>query len=301
MKIIITGANGFVGSNLVKKFFDANYQVIGIVKNKDENIKQIEAYCKILYSNFTNMEQLFYDIKESVLNDESIFYHLAWCGVNGPLKSNYDLQLKNIKMALDCAMLAKKLGCKRFLVAGTVAENACDSFHYLNELSNGLMYSVSKKSTKLFLEVLCKNIKLPFVWMQFSNIFGPNNKTGNLISYTLMQLKNNKKAEFGPALQPYDFIYIDDLIEAIFRLGIVKNLSLNFYFVGSGTPKLLKDYLLDVGTKMNKLDLIKLGAKQDDGIKYTYEMFDISSLLNDIGNYISKNFDEAIKSTIENF
>ena len=49
--------------------------------------------------------------------------------------------------------------------------------------------------------------------MQFSNIYGVGNKTGNLVSYTLGELMAGKEATFGPALQPYDFIYVDDLIE----------------------------------------------------------------------------------------
>jgi nucleoside-diphosphate-sugar epimerase len=55
--------------------------------------------------------------------------------------------------------------------------------------------------------------------MQFSNIYGIGNNTGNLVSYTLGELILNKEANFGPALQPYDFIYVDDLIEAVYRLG----------------------------------------------------------------------------------
>ena len=55
--------------------------------------------------------------------------------------------------------------------------------------------------------------------MQFSNIYGPSNKTGNLVSYTIGELKKGNEASFGPALQPYDFILVDDLIEAVLRLG----------------------------------------------------------------------------------
>ena len=43
--------------------------------------------------------------------------------------------------------------------------------------------------------------------MQFSNIYGPDNKTGNLVSYTIDELRNGNEALFGPALQPYDFIF----------------------------------------------------------------------------------------------
>ena len=136
--------------------------------------------------------------------------------------------------------------------------------------------------------------------MQFSNIYGPTNKTGNLISYTLNQLNNNLPATFGPADQPYDFIYIDDLLEAIYRLGIFKT-SLNTYFIGSGTPRILKDYLITIGNFTNKLELIRLNSRSPDILKYTIEMFDISSLKQDIGIYISGSFEKFLDYTIKNY
>ena len=69
--------------------------------------------------------------------------------------------------------------------------------------------------------------------MQFSNIYGVGNKTGNLVSYTLGELMAGKEAAFGPALQPYDFIYVDDfscaiesLLQNYFKcLGEIVNVS----------------------------------------------------------------------------
>ena len=111
---------------------------------------------------------------------------------------------------------------------------------------------------------------------------------------------NNREATFGPAEQPYDFIYIDDLLNAVYLLGIKKTLS-NYYFIGSGNPKVLKEYLYIIGKKMGKEKLIKIGVRPDDGIKYDYNMFDIRTLKSDIGEYISKNFEEGIEETIKRF
>lgn len=298
MRVIITGANGFIGSSLVKKFYDNGDEVFSIVKDEKENIENIKDYSQIFYNNFNNLEALYDSLKS---DKECVFYHFAWIGVNGSLKADYNSQIKNIKMACDCANLASKLNCKRFLIAGTVAENAVDSFKNLEHLNGGLMYSVSKKSTHMFIEMYCKNIGLPFVWMQYSNIYGPSNKTGNLVSYTLTQLLNDKEATFGPASQPYDFIFINDLIDASYKLSIAKKLNHSEYFIGSGKPRILKDYLIYIGKVMNKEQLIKINVREDDGIKYNLDMFDISKLVKDIGNFISMDFEKAIEFTIENF
>ncbi len=96
--------------------------------------------------------------------------------------------------------------------------------------------------------------------MQFSNVYGPRNKTGNLVSYTIGELLAGREATFGPALQPYDFIFIDDLIEAVYRLAFRKTQK-NTYFIGSGKPRILKDYLSEIGVICNKAGLIKIGVR----------------------------------------
>lgn len=297
-RVVISGANGFIGSSLVKKYHENGYEVISLIKDENVNIEQIKDYSTIIYSELSNVEYL----AEKLQSDQpTIFYHLAWAGVNGPAKANYEVQLLNVRMTCDCISIAKKIGCKRFLCAGTIAERAIESFEDLDIIGGGMMYAVSKISTRLFTEMICKNIGIDFVWMQFSNIYGPSNKTGNLVSYTLGQLKKNEEATFGPAQQPYDFIYVDDLIEAAYRLGTTEHLSKHEYFIGSGEPRLLKDYLLEIGKTAGKEELIKIGVREDDGIKYEFEMFSTDNLVEEIGDYVSKNFSEGIKYTIENY
>lgn len=298
MTVIISGSNGFIGSALVKKYYDAGAKVVSIVKNDNEYIDNIKDYSTVIYNDFTDIELLKEQLKEYT---NAVFYHLAWIGVNGQFKADYSSQIKNIQMACDAANVASTIKAKRFLIAGTIAERAVESFDNLSTLNGGTMYAVSKKSAHLFIEAFCKNIGLDFVWMQFSNIYGPKNKTGNLVSYTLGQLNRNEEATFGPANQPYDFIYIEDLIEAVYRLGISEKLNCNQYFIGSGAPKILRDYLLLIGKLSGKESLIKIGIRPDDGIKYDFAMFDTEKLVKDIGEFVSTSFEDSIQYTIKDF
>ena len=297
MRVIITGANGFVGSSLVNIFVEKGIEVLAIdisfkqLKFKDSNL------VSIIESDLSSIDVLQKAIGEKQYD---LFYNFAWRGVNGPDKAKYDVQINNIIVSLKCAELAKKIGCKKYLCAGTIAERAVESLALLEKTNPGMMYAAAKHCNHIMLESYCKSIGLDFVWMQFSNIYGPNNKTGNLVSYTLMQLKQNCIATFGPAEQPYDFIYIKDLIEAVYRLGITKTNS-HCYFIGSGSPMILKDYLLKIGEVTGKQQLIQIGAREDDNIKYRFEMMDNSNLLQDIGDYISGSFDELIRYTMKHF
>ena len=295
--VIVTGANGFIGSSLIKKLIQKDIKVVAIdISFDDLRLPESELIYRI-ETDLDNVDNLVKLIPEAEYDN---LYHLAWAGVNGPAKADPLIQLNNAKMAVNCASLAKKLDIKKLLCAGTIAERAVESLGALKTTSGGMMYGVAKHATHLMLETYCKNINLDFVWMQFSNIYGPQNKTGNLVSYTIGELQKGKEASFGPALLPYDFIFVDDLLEAAVRLGDMETKE-NCYFIGSGKPRILKEYLLEIGHICGKEELIKIGLRPDDGIRYTFDMFDTSLLIKDIGNYISKDFSEGIKYTLENY
>ena len=296
-KMIVTGANGFIGSSLIKKLIAEGISVVALdISFSPSNLPENDNIIKLE----TNLDRLENMLTAIPLDEYDAFYHLAWKGVNGSSKADPIVQAENVQTALRCAELAKQIGCQKFLCAGTIAERSIESLPALNKASGGMMYGVAKHSTHLMLEAYCKNVGLDFVWMQFSNIYGPQNKTGNLISYTLNELSESRNATFGPATQPYDFVFIDDLLEAVYRLGTAKTTS-NFYFIGSGKPRILKDYLIEIGEAYGRADLIKLGERPDDGIVYRFEMFDTSSLVSDIGDYVSVSFSDGIRYTIAHY
>lgn len=295
--VIVTGANGFIGSTLIKKLLKNNIRVLAIdlafsnlTLLDDKNLTKVE-------SNITDLKAI---VNSLEYQDFDVFYHFAWRGVNGPEKADPDIQIQNIQIAINAAKLAKMLSCKRFLCSGTIAERGLASLSHLQQTNGGMMYSAGKHSANLMLETYCKYIGLDFVWMQFSNIYGPGNRTGNLVSYTINKLSESCDAEFGPANQPYDFIYIDDLIEAVYRLGITKTKQC-FYFIGSGRPRILKEYLFEIGELMNKKEKIRIGQRVDDGILYTEDMFDIAPLVSEIGHYVRNSFSVGIRKTIEDY
>lgn len=292
-KVIITGANGFIGSSLIKKMVANNVEVVAVdITFAGDRLPSSDLIIKVESGVDT-------DLADKIPAGEyDAFYHLAWRGVNGADKADPSVQLANIQMAVDCANICKKLNVEKLLCAGTVAENATFSLHNLEKTSGGMMYGVAKHACRLILEDYCKNIGQQFVWMQFSNIYGIGNKTGNLVSYTLGELLAGKKATFGPALQPYDFIYVDDLIEAVYRLG-AKDTKKSFYFIGSGSHRILKDYLLRIGELAGCADKVGIGIRPDDGIKYTMDMFCNNDLVEAVGEYVSISFDEGILRTIE--
>lgn len=291
-KVIITGANGFIGSSLIKKMVANNVEVVAVdITFAGDRLPATDLITKIE----PGVDAALAD--KIPAGEYDAFYHLAWRGVNGAEKADPTVQLANIQIAVDCANICKKLSVKKYLCAGTVAENATFSLSNLQQTSGGMMYGVAKHACRLIVEDYCKNIGQNFVWMQFSNIYGVGNKTGNLVSYTLGELMAGKEATFSPALQPYDFIYVEDLIEAVYRLG-ANETKKAFYYIGSGSPRILKNYLLRIGELVGYADKVGIGIRPDDGIKYSMDMFCNKDLVEAVGEYVSTDFDNGINKTI---
>lgn len=291
--VIVTGANGFVGSSLIKRLLAENVHVVAVdirfapdVFPETDLLTKIEAYVDSDLADWIPSGR--YDA----------FYHFAWRGVNGSEKSDPYVQLVNIRMAVTCADVCHRLNIPKLLCAGTVAENAVQSLSHLVSTNGGMVYGVAKHTCRLMLETYCKHVGVSCVWMQFSNIYGVGNATGNLVSYTLEALLSDKEATFGPAQQPYDFIYVDDLIEAVYRLGFYEARETS-YFIGSGRPQRLCEYLQTIGEIAGRPNNIKIGVRDDDGIKYDFSMFDTAALRRDIGNYVTVSFEDGIRKTID--
>ena len=292
--VIVTGAAGFLGSTLIKKLLENGANVAAIDVGFDNGTLPDQENLTKIAMQLTDAEGLAGAIPEG---EYDAFYHFAWRGVNGPEKADPDIQSENIRLTLACAKAAKMLNCPRLLIAGTVAERAVESLLKLEKTTGGMMYAAAKNAAHQMTETYCKYIGQPFIWMQFANIYGPGNHTGNLVSYTLDQLGKNEEAQYGPAEQPYDFIFVEDLIEAVYRLGDAA-WDRTGYYIGSGDPRQLKDYLRTIGALRRKENLIGIGKRPDDGVTYQVEMFDITPLVKTIGPYVKTSFEEGVVRTI---
>lgn len=295
MKILITGANGFVGTWFAREASKYGHEIIAVIKDKQENISSIRSLqnLHIVYCDMANFREL-----PSIINQEvDCFYHLAWKGTSGLMRTDYEVQLQNVKYAIDSIYTAKELHCKKILFAGTISERIAENMLEMNTSAENLIYGVAKSAAHRMIKVICSKAEIDYVWMQFANIYGPLNNTGNIIGYTLERLLNGNVAEFGPANTPYDFIYIKDLVKAMRLMGenVTKE---HYYYLGSGDVRTLSEYLFDVGTICCKKEMVKIGIRPDDGLRYQKSWFDNSKLKKEFGFVPDYTFQEGIRDII---
>ena len=68
------------------------------------------------------------------------------------------------------------------------------------------------------------------------------------------------------------------------------------YFVGSGEPRILRDYLLSMGEVLGNEKLLGIGERPDDNIQFNLEWFNTNDLEVDTGFMVQNSFEENIKN-----
>jgi UDP-glucose 4-epimerase len=293
-KALVTGANGYIGSSLIKELKKNNIEVIVVVRNRDSKIDTLPENIRIVYCELDSISTLNELVSD---RDIDVFYHLAWQGTSGIDRSNYQLQLSNAQYACDSAVAAKKLNCKKFICTGTITEKIAENILTIDVKAENMIYGIAKHTTHCLLEVLCKKLEMPLVWARLSNIYGGHNLTGNIISYTLQELQKGNKPSFSKAEQPYDLMYVKDAAKALFHLGKEDSREA-CYFIGSGYPRILKEYLLAIKDIYGHGAEIGLGENPEDGLKYYLDWFDTTDLERDTGFKAENTFEQNIQETI---
>ena len=120
-KVIVTGANGFVGTAVCKELSGRGIEVIAIVRHPDEVITSIanDERIRIVYCDLSQFGKLADIIPD---RDIDVFYHFAWVGSAGPLRGNPDVQMKNVQYTCDSVKACADMGCKRFVFASSIME-----------------------------------------------------------------------------------------------------------------------------------------------------------------------------------
>lgn len=269
-KVIITGANGFIGSNLTKIFSEDGFEVTAVVRDKNSDVSSISSLqgIKIVYCSLDNIEDL-----SSILTEKyDLFLHFAWDSSAGIGRCDENLQLKNIEATCKAVKTAKKLGCKRFVFAGSImAYEARESV-----LNNGFspsssyIYSISKLTASMMAKTVAVSENIEFVDVVISNIYGVGEKSMRFLNSTVHKIISGEHLKLTSCQQTYDFIYVTDAAEAIKTVAL-KGKNLTSYYIGNREQRKLKEFVLDIKQALESDVDIEFGAIPFNGVYFDYK------------------------------
>ena len=228
MRILLTGATGFLGSYLLRRFLGEGFKV-SILKRSFSSIDRIRS---VLDHKNVSIHDIDVCEIEDVFrkNNFNIIIHTATeYGRNDV--SIFKVLEANIVFPVKLMELGVKYGVKSFLNTDSYFNKG--SYEY----SSLLNYSLSKRSLLLWLEKLSPKIQIINVILE--HVYGPNDSESKFVEMLFRKISVNKvkKVSLTHGHQRRDFVYVEDVVDAylaLIKYSCSHKSSYQSFEVGSG-------------------------------------------------------------------
>jgi len=232
-KIIVTGANGFLGRYLLPKLIQCGYDVTAISSQPDYFSQRNDGvrWVNIDLFDEEKTKQCLHSVRPQIL------IHLAWYTEHGKFweSSNNFRWIDVTARLLECF---KDAGGERLLIAGTCAEYDW-RFSLLNEnltpTNPRTLYGKCKDITRQYAENFCTANDLELIWARIFFPYGPGESNNKLLPSILLSLIGRRAVQCSHGWQYRDFLHVDDVAFAITHLISLSGIS-GVFNIASGVP-----------------------------------------------------------------
>jgi NAD dependent epimerase/dehydratase len=219
-KVLITGADGFIGSHLTQELISRGVQVKAFVMyNSFNSWGWIDSFSA---GDREALDVVSGDIRESdilkrALSDVDIVFHLAaliaipysYTSPSSYVRTNIEGTLNLLQTALDHGV-EKIIHTSTSEVYGTAQYTPIDEKHPLQGQSP---YSASKIGADMLAESFYRSFKLPVTTVRPFNTYGPRQSARAIIPTLILQMLKGKQIRIGSLHPIRDFTYVSDTVE----------------------------------------------------------------------------------------
>lgn len=302
-KILVTGATGFIGKNLVESLKEKFEVYALILDEKEKNvIPQIDY---IFWKAFFDRENEVKTLDGKKLGKIDTVIHLASYGVN-PKDNDIDKMIEsNINLTKNLILNLERVACKNIIFTGSGFEYGDKGKIKLKEdmeLNPFSLYGATKVSAFLIGKKLCESLGINYINLKLFNIFGEYEGSNRLIPQIINNYLEGKELNFTAGNQVRDYLYIKDIIE-VYEMILEKNIYNNeTYNVCSSEEVTIKEFITKVadtiGINKESLNFGTIPSRKEEAL---YIVGDNSKLKRDFDWNRKYSYEFGIKNMYDFF
>lgn len=250
MKVVVTGASGYMGRYVVKELLNCGHEVIAV----DLHYKEVDSRAKFSDVSIFSGDK---DIYEQLENPD-LCIHLAW---QDGFIHNSPKHMENISSHFIFLKNMIQGGCKNIAVMGTMHEvGYWEGMIQANTPCNPLsQYGIAKNALRQALFTLAQNNDVNIYWLRAFYILGDDSRNCSIFTKLLAAAEDGKeKFPFTSGKNKYDFIDIKTLAKQIVAASTQTKFT-GIINVCTGVPVALKDKVEEF------IDINKLSIELDYG------------------------------------
>lgn len=328
MSILVTGAAGFIGSNIMKRLAEHGEDVVGIDNINDyydpalkyarlavcglqhddvaweNNIAQSHTMpnCRFIRMDISNREDMQRLFKRYAF--KYVVHLAAQAGVRYSLSHPYNYLRSNLDGFLNVLECCRHQAVEKLVFASSSSIYGLNSktpFHEDDVTDTPVsLYAASKKSDELLAFSYCKLYGLKAVGLRYFTVYGPWGRPDmapSLFAHALLHGETIKLFNHGDMIR--DFTYIDDIVDG--TLAVLRTqqqpddngVNFKVYNIGSSHPVALLDFVKIMEKAFDRKAITKLLPMQPGDVYATYA--DTSRLLHDTGFQPRVTLEEGIR------
>ncbi|WP_114603549.1 NAD-dependent epimerase [Staphylococcus sp. EZ-P03] len=281
MKVLITGAAGFIGSHLAKKLISQGHEIIGVdnindyydPKLKEDRLKSIGTdnftFYKVTLEDADKLEDVFKEQHPDVVVNLA-----AQAGVRYSLENPRAYIDSNIVGFVNILECCRHYDVKHLIYASSSSvygANTSKPFSTSDNIDHPLsLYAATKKSNELMAHTYSHLYNLPTTGLRFFTVYGPWGRPDMALFKFTKAIVNDETIDvYNHGNMMRDFTYVDDIVEAISRLvkkpaqpnpdwsGAHPDPSSSYapykiYNIGNNSPVRLMEFVEAIENKLNK-------------------------------------------------
>jgi nucleoside-diphosphate-sugar epimerase len=295
-RVIIIGADGFIGSHLTKALSSKGIEIWGIVLPQSPMIDRIYGIQGVHI-----VERSLESLDSSLVPDDAdALYHLAWEGVAPERRDDFDLQFRNLKYSLSCVRFAANKKAKKIILPGSTAEYLFNErpIDALSIPSINTAYGSVKVAVRYLCAQLAKQLGIDFIYAVITGIYAADRNDSNVIYYTISSLLRGERPSLTGLEQKWDYVHIDDVIRALTLIG-EKGKGGKLYAVGHGDNQPLRRYIDTISNLIDPSLPLGIGDIPYPNGRLPSSCVNLTELKKDTGYVPQVSFDKGILDVIE--
>jgi len=327
MKVLITGAAGFIGSALALKLLERGDQVIGIDNHNDyydPQLKEDRLERHVDNEHYTHIRG---DIANRDLVEKLFATYQPTRVVNLAAQAGVRYSLENPMAYIDSNLVGFGHileGCRNNNVEHLVyassssvyGSNTKMPFSVHDNVNHPVsLYAATKKANELMAHSYSHLYSLPTTGLRFFTVYGPWDRPDMALQKFAKAITNNDTLQlFNNGNHRRDFTYIDDIIEGVIRIldspakpnpqwdGDNPDSGTSYapwrvYNIGNNNPVELKDYISALEDAMGKKAKKELLPLQPGDVPDTFA--DVNDLVRDFGYKPSTKIEDGMKNFVK--